>query len=185
MIDDDDSVDDDSTDSLEFAIGSVETAVKRVETAVERVETAVEQLETAVGSVGTAVARVETAIKDKWTTVHWVGIMVIGALLWSLPGTIWHAKWRYAATYDIPSSQVYVQAVPHDCAFFAAPLGEKYCHYDRTVSITRWSTSQTSGNPIISYDDGKTWSSFDAGGEKVPQYSTVKAVFIGWEKKED
>ena len=165
-------IDDDSTDtdSLESGIGGVETAVEQVETAVERVET--------------AVARVETAIKDKWSTAQWVVVMFIGVFLWSLPGTIWHSKWRYAAAYDIPSSAIYVQNKPHDCAFLAAPLGEKYCHYERTVSITRWATSQT-GNPIVSYDDGKTWSSFDPAGEKVPQYSTVKAVYIGWEKKED
>jgi len=163
-------IDDDSTDSFESSIGGVETAVEQVETAVERVET--------------AVARVEAAVSGKWSTVQWAGAIFIGIFLWSLPGTIWHAKWRYAATYDIPSSQVYVQDKPHDCAFLAAPLGEKYCHYERTVSVTRWATSQT-GNPIVSYDDGKTWSSFDPAGEKVPQYSTVKAVYIGWEKKED
>jgi hypothetical protein len=163
-------MDDDSTDSLEPAIGGVETAVEQVETAVERVEM--------------AVARVERAINDKWSTAHWVGVMFFGASLLSLPGIIWHAKWRYSATYSISSSEVYVQDKPHDCAFLAAPLGEKYCHYERTVSITRWATSQT-GNPIVSNDDGKTWSSFDPAGEKVPQYSTVKAVYIGWEKKED
>jgi hypothetical protein len=143
----------------------------------DRVDDAADRIEAALG-------RVETAIKDKWSTVQWVGIMFIGVFLWSLPRTIWHAKWRYAATYNIPSSQVYVQDKPHDCVFLAAPLGEKYCHYERTISITRWATSQT-GNPIVSYDDGKTWSSFDPAGEKVPQYPTVKAVYIGWEKKED
>jgi hypothetical protein len=131
-----------------------------------------------------ALGRVETAIKGKWTSVQWVGIMIIGAFLWSLPGTIWHAKWRYAATYDLPSTNVYVQDKPHDCAFLAAPLGEKFCHYERTVSITRWATSQT-GNPVVSYDDGKTWITFDPVREKVPKYSTVKAVYIGWEKQED
>jgi len=163
-------IDDDSTDDLESSIGGVETAVGGVESAVERVET--------------AVARVELAIKEKWTSVHWVGIMIVGAFLWSLLGTIWHAKWRYAAAYNIPSSQIYVQVEPHDCDFFASPLGTKYCHYERTVSITRWATSQT-GNPVVSYDDGKTWSTFDPAPEHAPQYSTVKAVYIGWEKKED
>jgi hypothetical protein len=162
--------DDDATDSLESAVGGVETAVGRVETAVEQVET--------------AVARVEAAVKYKWSTVHWVGVMFLGVSLWTLPGIIWHAKWRYAATYGIPSSDVFVQNKPHDCAFLAAPLGEKYCHYERTVSFARWATSQ-SGNAIVSYDDGKTWSSFDPAGEKVPQYSTVKAVYMGWEKRED
>ena len=163
-------IDDDSTDDLESGIGDVETAVEGLETAIRRVEV--------------AVARVENAINNKWSTAQWVGIIIFGTLLWSLPGDIWHAKWRYAATYDIPSSQVYVQDEPHDCAFFAAPLGAKYCRYERTVSVTRWATSKT-GNPIISYDDGQTWSPFDPAPEHAPQYSTVKAVYIGWEKKED
>jgi hypothetical protein len=141
-------------------------------------------LESAIERVESAVARVETAIKEKWSTAQWVVVMFIGVFLWSLPGTIWHARWRYAAAYSIPSPSVYVQDKPHDCAFLAAPLGEKYCHYERTISITRWASSLT-GTPIVSYDDGKTWSSFDPAGEKVPQYSTVKEVYIGWEKKED
>jgi len=162
--------DDDYTDGIESTIGGVETAVERVETAVHNVEAAVH--------------RVGATVSGKWTTAHWVGAILLGIGLWSLPGDIWHAKWRYAATYDIPSSQVYVQDKPHDCAFLAAPLGEKYCHYERTVSTTRWATS-TSGNPIVSYDDGKTWSTFDPAGKDVPKFSTVKEIYIGWEKKED
>jgi hypothetical protein len=53
----------------------------------------------AADRIEAALGRVETAIKDKWTTVQWVGIMVIGAFLWSLPGTIWHAKWRYGGLH--------------------------------------------------------------------------------------
>jgi hypothetical protein len=143
----------------------------------DRVDDAADRIEAALG-------RVETAIKDKWSTVQMVGTILIGMFLWTLPGTIWHSKWRYAATNDIPSSQVYVREQPHDCAFLAAPLGEKYCHYERIVSITRWATSQT-GNPIVSNDDGKTWSTFDPAGKEVPKLSTVKEVYIDWEKKED
>jgi len=145
---------------------------------------AADRIESAVESVERAVQRVETAIKDKWTTPQWIALILVGIGLWSLPGDIWHSKWRYALSYGIQSSNVYVQDQPHDCAFFAAPLGTKYCHYERTASITRWATSQT-GNPIISYDDGKTWSTFDPAPEHAPQYPTVKAVFIGWEKKVD
>jgi len=163
-------IDDDSTDDLESGIGDVETAVEGLETAIRRVEV--------------AVARVENAINNKWSTAQWVIIIFLGAFLWSWLGTVWHAKWRYAVTYNIPSSQIYVQDQPNDCAFLAAPMGEKYCHYERTVSVTRWAKSQ-SGNPIISYDDGQTWSPFDPAPETAPQYSTVKAVYIGWEKKED
>lgn len=143
----------------------------------DRVDDAADRIEAALG-------RVEKAIKQKWSTADWVGAIFLGFSLWTLPGIIWHAKWRYAADYNIPSSEVYVQDKPHDCAFLAAPLGEKYCHYERTISITRWAKS-TEGNPIISYDDRKTWSTFDFHTAGVPRYSTVKAVYIGWEKKED
>jgi len=145
---------------------------------------AADRIESAVESVERAVERVEAAIKEKWSTANLLGVIAIVLVLWSLPGDIWHAKWRYAAGYNIPSSEVYVQDKPHDCAFLAAPLGVKYCHYERTISITRWAKS-TEGNPIISYDDGKTWSTFDFDPANVPRYSTVKAVYIGWEKKED
>ena len=115
-------MDDDYTDSLESAIGGVETAVEQMETAVEIA------VEIAAGRVAMAVARVEAAVKDKLSTPQLVGIRIVGAFLWSLPGTIWHAKWRYTADYGIPSSKIYVQNKPHDCTFLAAPLGEKYCH---------------------------------------------------------
>jgi|HubBroStandDraft_1064217.scaffolds.fasta_scaffold153407_2 hypothetical protein len=144
----------------------------------DRVDDAVERIEAALG-------RVERAVNDKWSTVQWVGIILIGIWLWSLPGEIWHSKWRYSTFYDIPESEIYVPDKPHDCAFLAAPLGEKYCHYERNVSITHWATS-TTGNPIASYDDGKTWNIFDPpAGTQVPRVSTVKEVYVGWEKKED
>jgi hypothetical protein len=147
-------------------------------------EEGADRIEASLGSVEAAIGRVEKAINDKWSTFQWVGIIIIGTWLWSLPGQIWYSKWRYTQFYDISEADVYVEDHPHDCAFLAAPLGEKYCHYDRTVSITRWATSQAD-TPIISYDDGATWTAFDGAGKSVPRVSTVKAVYIGWEKKED
>jgi hypothetical protein len=144
-----------------------------------------DRIEASLGSVEAAVERVEKAINDKWSTFQWVVIIVIGTWMWSFPGRVWHSKWRYTWEYDIPEGAVYVQDEPHDCAFLSAPLGEKYCHYERSVSITRWATS-TTGNPISSYDDGKTWNIFDPpAGETAPKLSTVKGVVINWEKKED
>jgi hypothetical protein len=67
----------------------------------------------------------------------------------------------------------------------AAPLGEKYCHYERKVSIIKWAKS-TTGDPIVSYDEGKTWSVFTPGADdKVPQYPAVVEVDISWEKAEE
>lgn len=145
---------------------------------------AADRIESAVESVERAVERVEKAVNNKWSTVQWLVAIFVGIGLWSLPGEIWHAKWRYALSYDVQSSDVYIQDQPHDCSFFAAPLGAKFCHYERTFSVTRWATSQT-GSPIVSYDDGKTWDTLDPEGKEVPKYSTVKEVLIRWEKKED
>jgi hypothetical protein len=143
------------------------------------------ELATAVYDVEKAVERVEAAIKDKWSTAQWIGIILVSVTMWSLPGQIWHAKWRYAAAYGVASTDVHAETKPHDCNFLAAPLGNKYCHYDPVAMITRWATSQA-GAPIVSYDDGKTWSAYTPDtGENVPTFSTVKAIFIGWEKKED
>jgi hypothetical protein len=148
-------------------------------------EDGADRIEASLGSIEAAVERVEKAVNDKWSTVQWVGIILIGSYLWSLPGDIWHSKWRYAQAYNVAESDVYIQEKPHDCAFLAAPLGEKYCHHDRVVLITRWATS-TTGKPIASYDDGKTWNIFDPpAGETVPKLSTVKEVIINWEKKDD
>ena len=80
------------------------------------------------------------------------------------------------------TDKVLVDNYPHDCAFTASPFGEKYCHYDREVSTIEWAMS-TTGNPIASYDDGKTWSEFTPDkGVAVPRQPTVVAVHISWKK---
>jgi hypothetical protein len=61
----------------------------------------------------------------------------------------------------------------------------QHCRYERTVSVVRWATS-TEGKPIISCDNGKTWGNFEPPAtDVVPHGSTVKAVYIDWEKKKD
>lgn len=144
------------------------------------------ELASAVYEVEKAVERVESAVKNKWTSLQLLFCYTIGYyLLFILPPSIWHAQWRYAIQYGVASSDVHAETKPHDCAFLASPLGEKYCHYERIVSTLRWSTS-TTGNPIVSYDEGKTWSIFTPDSKDiVPKYSTVEAVYINWEKKED
>jgi hypothetical protein len=150
--------------------GTVDDMDDRVADATDRIEAGLE--------------RVEAAIKEKWAIESWLVPALLVMFFWSVPGDIWHSRWRYALTYSIPSSEVYVQKKPHDCNFLASPLGAKYCDYERVVMITRWAKS-TTGNPIESYD-GKTWSAYTpSAGDVVPQYSTVKQVIINWEKKED
>jgi len=144
-----------------------------------------QDVESAVRDVESAVHRVEEAVKDRWSWLQQLGVIVIGVFLWSLPGMVWHSKWRYAGAYGVTLDKVHIDKHPHDCAFLAAPLGEKYCHYERTVSTVRWATS-TTGQPIVSYDDGKTWSVFEPNANVyVPKISTVEEVYVSWEKKDD
>jgi hypothetical protein len=149
---------------------------------------ALESVESAVQSVEQAVGRVESAVKevkDKWSTPYFILMALAGLFFWSVPSAIWHAKWRYAFTYGISSDKVTIAPHPHDCAFLSAPLGEKYCHYERDVMTVRWATS-TEGKPIVSWDDGKTWNVFTPeAGETVPKFSAVCEVIVSWDKKED
>jgi hypothetical protein len=144
-------------------------------------ESTVDVLET----IEQAVTRVEEAVKNKWSTVNWIGTIVIGVFVWSGVADMWHSKWRYALTYGVSEDRVYVDNVKHDCAFLAAPLGEKYCHYDWTSSTLRWATS-TYNLPIVSYDEGKTWSVFTPNAtDTVPKHPTVEEVYVHLEKKDD
>ena len=149
------------------------------------VEDALRDIESAVQDVRSAVERVEQAIKDRWSWLQWLGVVVIGLYLWSLPGEVWHSRWRYGLAYGVTSDKVHIADKPHDCALLAVPLGEKYCHHERAVTTLRWATS-TAGHPIVSYDEGKTWSEFtpDANVD-VPKLATVEEVYVSWEKKDN
>jgi hypothetical protein len=140
----------------------------------------------AVERVESAVARVEQAIKDKWSSAPTIWWLILGAFLWDVPGNMWHSRFRYEVEYSVLADKVIVATHLHDCAFLAAPLGEKYCHYDREVSTLRCATS-TTGNPIVSYDEGKTWSVVTNPDPSVtwPKYDTVSQVYISWKKVEE
>jgi hypothetical protein len=149
-----------------------------VEEAVERVETAVQE----------AAQSIERAIKENsWSSafpVVWIGLLVYLVCAY-VPGEVWHSKWRYELQYDVESSKIQYDKEPHDCEFLTAPLGNKHCHYERSVATLRWATS-TTGLPIASFDDGKTWSTFTPdAGVRIPNNSTVEQVYVSWAKQQD
>ena len=162
----------------------------------------IEGIEQAVGQVETAVQEAAQSINQSIRENSAVLILkpfFWGALIvWtfmSLSGIVWHSKLRYALQYDTGVREVNVATKPHDCEFWAAPLGNKYCHYERRISTLRWATS-TDGQPIVSYDEGKIWNTYrpDNGvtvqitpgnGVTVQKNSTVENVYVAWEKKED
>jgi len=97
----------------------------------------------------------------------------------------WVNKFRYSAWYNVNASQVQQSEdkPPSDCDFLKAPIGRKGCHYDKRVTYERVITSRdTSTNrPIVSYDEGKTWTWNDGDYPVSPS----KTVYVGWQKIEE
>jgi len=101
------------------------------------------------------------------------GVAVLVAWLWLGDG--WHSPLRYSIQYGVPLSEISKPEKPHDCDFLTAPLGIKNCRYDLHEQIVKTAMS-TTGVPIVSYDEGKTWA-FNNGSPPVkPQ------VILMWEK---
>jgi hypothetical protein len=134
-----------------------------------------------------AIGRVEKAVKEsRGAVVAAFWGLIIYMIVSLMIDAAWHSRWRYAVRFGVNANAVRVEKKPHDCDFMAAPIGIKYCDYDPQVSFIRWGRSQTTGDPVISYDDGKTWTVFTPDANvTVPQSNTIKEVLVGWQKKED
>jgi hypothetical protein len=139
----------------------------------------------ALRDVEQAVNQVQKAVEEKWSLAQSIGVLVFAFFAWSVVKDIWYAKWRLGLSYNVSADKIYVDKSPHDCNFFAAPIGEKYCHYDRELMTLRWATS-TNGDPIVSYNEGKTWSVFTPdAGVSIPKSPTVQEVYVSWKKVEE
>lgn len=122
-----------------------------------------------------------------YTVIAFVIVALILSGFYSF-GYLLPADWkvRYVAMYQVSASNVAIEEKPKLCDWGRAPIGDKGCHYEAVVHLTRWNTS-TAGKPIVSYDNGKTWelvtSSEDipVSARKLP--STF--VVISWDKRED
>jgi hypothetical protein len=60
-----------------------------------------------------------------------------GLLVWS----VWYVfrygleQGAYAVWYNAPPQNVLIYPKPHDCEFLKAPIGSKYCHYEKDVNV--------------------------------------------------
>lgn len=97
----------------------------------------------------------------------------------------WINKLRYSAWYSVEPSQVQQSQdkPPSDCDFLKAPIGGKSCHYDKTVTYEHIITKRdiNTNRPIVSYDEGKTWSWNDGDYPVSPS----KTVYVSWQKIEE
>jgi hypothetical protein len=73
---------------------------------------------------------------------------------------------------------------PHDCAFLASPLGEKYCHYERRVETSTEKVCPA-GYTLTSADSCYDSSYMLGKGATVAPHEKVTAVSVWWEHEED
>ena len=118
---------------------------------------------------------------------------VLGLIVWSILPDSWTDKIKCSMEYSVDLAQVRRNIKPTDCDFMHAPLGDKSCHYKKTVSAYNAAgdavagddapkyAKNTYGNTIVSYDEGKTWTVLDTPAPDL----RIKSVEIGWTKVAD
>lgn len=51
----------------------------------------------------------------------------------------------YAWAYNVEHNQVFKSPKPHDCEWGAAPLGDKFCHYEKAITVE----NDVNGKPSV------------------------------------
>jgi hypothetical protein len=110
-----------------------------------------------------------------------LGLIVVGVAFSVFvplaPSVFSESPWAYALKYDTDSTHVHITPKPGDCDFLSAPIGFKDCHYEKSVEVTRHANGST-GPPIVSYDDGKTWHPLPAD----QLLSSSVEVYVSWNR---
>lgn len=55
------------------------------------------------------------------------------------------SAYGYAFKYDVSPDQVDVEPKPHDCEFMKAPVGNKYCHFEKEVDTVKDERGEITG----------------------------------------
>lgn len=85
-----------------------------------------------------------------------------------LPLVFPESRWAYGLKYGTDSGRVDVAPKPENCDWDYAPLGRKGCHYEKEVTVARYSRDAKTGRPIVTYDGGKTWYPLPEGEKPGP-----------------
>jgi hypothetical protein len=155
-----------------------------IQTTLQDVEGATKHVEAATKKVEKAVVACRRAIEEsrQWSTSSFVMVGFCVALLIWMFDTARYSKTRYVLESSVSYDQVETEKKPHDCDILAAPLGLKYCHYDSKV-VTAYRKRSGTGEPLVSFDDGRTWEPFTPKpGDVVTTDKSLGMVFVGWDK---
>jgi hypothetical protein len=118
---------------------------------------------------------------DGWGELIGGGLFLFG--MWAAIAYLLPDGWpvKYAVRYFTPYNHVTVEARPTKCDFFRTPIGGKGCHYVKTITTAEWRRS-TTGNAILSSDEGATWEVRDPPpNTKLP----TKFLWVDWNRVED
>jgi hypothetical protein len=135
-------------------------------------------------------------LTDKVAVTFWFFVIFIlpALIIWFILPNRWTDLIVYSTVYSVSTRQVHWNDKPTDCDWGHAPLGDKGCHYKKSVTAYNaagnvvagddaptYGKDTKTGKPIISYDNGKTWTWLP---EDAPTASDlqVKSVDIGWIK---
>ncbi len=107
--------------------------------------------------------------KDDSSLGGFIALIILALIVWFILPARWTDPLLYSTEYSVNANQVHWNAKPTDCDFIHAPLGDKACHYKKTVTAynaagyvvaghdaPKYSHDTNTGKPIISYDNGKT-----------------------------
>ena len=105
----------------------------------------------------------------------WGGAIVLCVVLYFVWVWVSDSKLRYTLQYGTDS--VTVDDKPEDCDYNFAPIGNKGCHYEKSVVVTKWGNNVKTNRKVVSYDDGKTWDWDDAD-----THPSGTSVQVYWKK---
>ena len=130
----------------------------------------------------------------------WIGaisilfLIGIGCGFFFLLPNKWTDPIWYSLQYQADWNQVETESKPTECDWGRSPIGGKGCHFKKTVYALNAAGERvggddapqygqsTTGKPIVSWDNGKTW---DWYSESAAPDMRVARVLITWIKVTD
>jgi len=77
-------------------------------------------------------------LKDTfWGLFPFVFIVAVVSLIWWSVSPISFDRFLYGLEYDTDSAHISMDSKPHDCDHFKAPIGDKECHFEKSVTTDK------------------------------------------------
>jgi hypothetical protein len=71
------------------------------------------------------------------TLLQVAGVAIGLLLVWRVVSPTTFSQTWYETMYSLDSSHVFIEPEPHDCDFVKSPLGDKECHFKKSVAFEK------------------------------------------------